>query len=99
MLFRSLILPGWGTTINTYMTLINSISNYATVYCLDMPGFGESQEPSTYWNIDDYVEFIIEFIKKQEIKKLDFQWISIYANKCNNLVKEKDRAYGINTMY
>ena len=63
-----LILPGWGTTINTYMTLINSISNYATVYCLDMPGFGESQEPSTYWNIDDYVEFIIEFIKKQEIK-------------------------------
>ncbi len=66
-----LILPGWGTTINTYMTLINSISNYATVYCLDMPGFGESQEPSTYWNIDDYVEFIIEFIKKQEIKKLD----------------------------
>jgi len=31
--------------------------------------------------------------------KLDFQWISIYANKCNNLVKEKDRAYGINTMY
>lgn len=32
-----LILPGWGTTIDTYETLINSISNYSNVYCLDMP--------------------------------------------------------------
>lgn len=66
-----LILPGWGTTINTYITLINSISTYANVYCLDMPGFGESQEPDTAWNIDKYVDFIIEFITKQNIKELD----------------------------
>jgi len=66
-----LILPGWGTTINTYMTLINAISTYACVYCLDMPGFGESQEPSTAWNIDNYVSFIIDFIKDQNIKELD----------------------------
>lgn len=34
-----LIIPGWGTTIEIYMPLINSISTYRTVYCLDMPGF------------------------------------------------------------
>lgn len=66
-----LILPGWGTTINTYMTLINSISTYANVYCLDMPGFGESQEPKEGWNVDKYVSFIIDFIKDQNIKELD----------------------------
>lgn len=66
-----LIIPGWGTTINTYMTLINSISEYSCVYCLDMPGFGKSQEPDNSWDLDNYVSFIIEFIKSQNIKELD----------------------------
>ena len=66
-----LILPGWGTTIDTYITLIQSISTYACIYCLDMPGFGKSQEPQKSWNIDDYVSFIINFIENQNIKNLD----------------------------
>ncbi len=65
-----LILPGWGTTINVYNTLIESISSYSQVYCLDMPGFGESEEPSNGWNTDDFVNFIIEFIEKEKIEKL-----------------------------
>ena len=50
-----LIIPGWGTVINTYTTLLNSISTYANVLCLDMPGFGESNEPPKSWNLDDYI--------------------------------------------
>lgn len=53
------------------MTLINEISRYACVYCLDMPGFGESDEPDNSWNVDNYVSFITSFIKKQNIKELD----------------------------
>lgn len=37
-----------------------------------MPGFGNSQEPKNSWNIDDFVDFIIRFINKLEIKQLDF---------------------------
>lgn len=66
-----LILPGWGTTIATYTTLINSISTYATVYCLDMPGFGESDEPRKIWNLDDYINFVIKFIESQNLKEFD----------------------------
>ncbi len=66
-----LIIPGWGTTISTYMTLINEISKYACVYCLDMPGCGESEEPINSWDVDNYVDFIIEFIRKQNIKNVD----------------------------
>ena len=40
-----LIIPGWATSIETYNPLIDSLSEYRTVYCLDMPGFGESEEP------------------------------------------------------
>lgn len=66
-----LILPGWGTTIQTYMPLINSLSTYTTVYCLDMPGFGESQEPSHGLSLDDYVHFVISFIHALGLKELD----------------------------
>lgn len=66
-----LILPGWGTTINVYMSLVNSISTYANVICLDMPGFGNSQEPNDAWDLNQYVDFVIEFIKSQNIKELD----------------------------
>lgn len=66
-----LILPGWGTVANTYLTLINSISTYANVLCLDMPGFGESEEPKRSWNLDDYIDFIIKFIESQKIEELD----------------------------
>lgn len=36
-----------------------------------MPGFGASEEPETPWCLDEYVDFIIEFIKNEGIKELD----------------------------
>ena len=66
-----LILPGWGTTVELYKTLIDNISTYRTVYCLDMPGCGQSDEPQTVWNLDKYVEFILKFIQELHIEELD----------------------------
>lgn len=53
------------------MAMINTISQYRTVYCLDMPGFGESEEPKQSWNVNDFIKFISEFIETQGIKELD----------------------------
>ena len=66
-----LILPGWGTTINTYTTLIESVSKYRTVYCIDMPGFGQSEEPKKSLNLDDFVDLVIKFIENQNISEID----------------------------
>ena len=66
-----LLLPGWGTTIETYMTLINNISTYRTVYCLDMPGFGGSSEPESVWNLDNFVNLILNFITVFDLQELD----------------------------
>ena len=68
--YSVLILEGWGTSIATYRPLIDSIKQYSTVYCFDMPGFGETDEPMESLNLDDYVNLVIEFIKKQNLKKL-----------------------------
>lgn len=36
---------------------------------LDLPGFGESDEPSSVWKVEDYSCMLEEFVKKLGIKK------------------------------
>lgn len=91
-----LIIPGWGTVINTYTTLINSISMYANVLCFDMPGFGESDEPKNSWNLDDYITFIIKFIKSQNINELDVIGHSNGGRIIIKLMSKKDLDFKIN---
>jgi pimeloyl-ACP methyl ester carboxylesterase len=66
-----LILAGWGTTISVYQGLIDDMSDTYTVYCLEMPGCGSSDEPDEALTSDDYAKIVKEFIKKQNIKELN----------------------------
>ncbi len=91
-----LILPGWGTVINTYNTLLNSISTYANVLCLDMPGFGESDEPKNSWNLDDYITFITKFIESQNINELDVIGHSNGGRIIIKLMSKRDLGFKIN---
>ena len=91
-----LILPGWGTTINTYIPLINGISTYANVYSLDMPGFGQSEEPKESWNLDKYVDFVIEFIEEQNIKNLDLIGHSNGGRIIIKLMTRRDLKFKVN---
>ena len=91
-----LIIPGWGTVINTYTTLLNSISTYANVLCLDMPGFGESNEPPKSWNLDDYITFIIKFIKSQNINELDLIGHSNGGRIIIKLMSKNDLGFKVN---
>ncbi len=38
------------------------------VFTIDLPGFGESDEPKEPWNVDNYVDFVIKFCEKMGIK-------------------------------
>ncbi len=67
---KILLLHGWGSNIKLFNNIIEHLSKENTVYALDMPGFGESQLPNNSWNVDNYVDFIIEFIKIMKIDKL-----------------------------
>lgn len=67
-----LILAGWGTTIPVYQSLIDDFSDERTVYCLEMPGCGSSEEPNKALTSDDYAKLVKEFIKQQDIDKIIF---------------------------
>lgn len=91
-----LIIPGWGATIETYMSIIDSVSSYANVFCLDIPGFGKSQQPETAWNLDDYSNFIIKFIESQNIDELDLIGHSNGGRIIIKLATTKDIKFKIN---
>lgn len=67
---KILLLHGWGSNIKLFNNMIEHLSHDNTVYALDMPGFGDSQLIDTAWNVDNYVDFIIDFIKVMKIDKL-----------------------------
>ena len=64
------LLHGWGSNIKLFANLIDLLSKKYKVVAMDMPGFGESQEPPSAWCVDDYVDFVIEFLKAYNTDKV-----------------------------
>lgn len=65
-----LLLHGWGSKLDLFGTIIENLSKNNKVYAIDLPGFGGTDEPKEAWNVDRYVDFVIEFIEKMNIKEL-----------------------------
>lgn len=61
------ILQGWGTKIAVYDSVAACISEKYRVIQVGFPGFGESKEPETAWNVDAYADFFAAFMKELNI--------------------------------
>lgn len=57
------LLHGWGSNLELFSGLTAAIEEKYTVVALDFPGFGKSDEPKEPWNVSDYVDFTIKFIR------------------------------------
>ena len=64
------LLHGWGSNIKLFANMIELLSKKYKVVAMDMPGFGESQEPPAAWCVDDYVQFVIDFLKDYNTKEV-----------------------------
>ena len=64
-----LLLHGWGQNIEMMKSLGDPFSDRCRITILDFPGFGQSDEPSLAWSIDDYCNLLEEFVKKVGIQK------------------------------
>lgn len=56
------ILHGWGSSRRVMMPIAKSLSHLRSCYVLDLPGFGESGEPSEAWSVGDYADAVEAFI-------------------------------------
>ena len=58
-----LLLHGWGASFDTYRGIINTLKNRHRVVALNFPGCGNSGTMETPWNLDDYCDLVLKFMK------------------------------------
>jgi pimeloyl-ACP methyl ester carboxylesterase len=58
-----LFIHGWGDDHRTYIKIIDKLYTYRSV-SLDLPGFGGTQLPEEVWGLDEYAQFVSDFITK-----------------------------------
>lgn len=66
------LLHGWGSNIGLFANLIDLLAPKYKVVAMDMPGFGKSEEPPAAWEVSDYVQFVIDFLKDYDNKEIMF---------------------------
>ena len=66
-----LMLHGWGANIELLQALADKLVNlgYKT-YRLDLPGFGESDEPPVPYTVFDYAKFCVQYLDTHNLDKV-----------------------------
>lgn len=60
-----LVLHGWGSNSGRWQQVAELLAQKGIqVIIPDLPGFGLTHEPTTAWNLDNYVDFLNEFSEK-----------------------------------
>lgn len=68
-----IILHGWNLESKKFKPLTSLLSKKKfMVYCPDLPGFGLSEKPKSALYLDDYVHFVLDYMKKNKIIKANF---------------------------
>ncbi len=62
------LLHGWGQNIAMMKPVGDALQQDFRVVIIDFPGFGESSEPESAWNLEDYCRMLDAFFKDQKIK-------------------------------
>lgn len=64
-----IVLHGWGANINTVIPIVNILKDRFRVHAIDLPGFGESEEPKEPIDSFQYAEIIKEYMDIMKIEK------------------------------
>lgn len=91
-----LLLHGWGDSLNTFNSLMPFLSGYRVIR-LDLPGFGQTDNPPKPWSVDDYVSFVNSFLSKLNISvdvllghsfggRIAIKGVALGELKCDKLV-------------
>ncbi len=89
------MLHGWGSNIGLFDASAEFIALKYFVAAPDMPGFGETPEPPAAWNVDEYTDFVIEFIKKLGLKRVILLGHSFGGRVIIKLVNRKDLPFEV----
>lgn len=64
-----ILMHGWGCDHTTVASIAAAASATHTVYSLDLPGFGRSDEPREVWGVGEYTAFVEKFARSLGIER------------------------------
>ena len=68
-----LMIHGWGASIALLQPLADRLSRLGyQCHLLDLPGFGESDEPPAPFSIFDYAEFCLAYLDRQKLSDVHY---------------------------
>src|SRR5215217_981077 len=53
------VLHGWGASIEAVGSIVDGLAGRLEVVAVDLPGFGESDEPPEPWDAGAYARFVL----------------------------------------
>ena len=65
-----LLLHGWGSSFDVYNGIMSALEDRCRLVALNFPGCGNSDTMESPWNIDDYCNLVIKFIKLELLLKI-----------------------------
>lgn len=63
-----IFLHGWGQNIEMMQPIAKPFIKKNNVLIIDLPGFGNSEEPKEIWSIYDYADMVHDFVKELKLK-------------------------------
>lgn len=63
-----LLLHGWGLCKEKYQPLVELLARKYEVVVVDLPGFGQAEAPKIAFRVEDYAQWVVEFIKQEKIR-------------------------------
>lgn len=75
-----IMLHGWKQDVSTFHNVAEELKKHFTLYLIDLPGFGRSENPKIPFFVSDYAEIVKEFIKNQKLKQPSLLGHSVGGN-------------------
>lgn len=60
-----ILMHGWGCNHTTVRSIASTAAQTHTVYNIDFPGFGDSQEPTDVWGVERYTRLVEELVAQE----------------------------------
>lgn len=64
-----ILMHGWGCDHTTVRSIAAIAAQTHTVYNMDFPGFGGSQEPAEVWGVELYTRLIEDLVRKEGLER------------------------------
>lgn len=64
-----ILMHGWGCDHTTVRLIAATAAQTHTVYNIDFPGFGGSQEPAEVWGVELYTRLVEDLVRKEGLER------------------------------